>query len=298
MTYLSIQFLAVALVGCLLAAGVCRAATREYVLEDLLNKQWTREPLSYALEAEQGTCDPASVRLRGPEGPVGCQLSDVVLWPGTQSLKSANLWFVTDLAPLARKIFTGEYGPKPPAEAGATTDLHVTVTPQGTESVNDQFGVRLMRGEQRYAEPVPASQVPGPVLGMRLAEGTWFGGSDLYGEMKVSGYSATLTAQGPVFAEVTYHYTYADGNSLQLAVRLGIGDCARELHVARCDPGAWVKLVGQNGWHELLPVMKSAEGDVCVDLNLAAGAVGGVRKFAIGESAPTEAVGLRPLRDG
>ena len=61
---------------------------------------------------------------------------------------------------------------------------------------------------------------------MRLANGTWFGGSRLYGNTKIAGYSARLTARGPVFAQVDYRYTYADGNVMELVARFAAGDSA------------------------------------------------------------------------
>ncbi len=87
-----------------------------------------------------------------------------------------------------------------------------------------QFGARLLLGEEHYPQPVSAAQAPGPVLALRLADGTWFGGSALYGPGKLTGYSATLTDAGPVFARVAVRYTYAQGNTMEVALRIVAGD--------------------------------------------------------------------------
>ena len=67
-----------------------------------------------------------SVRLSGPQGAQPGQLADAVLWPGTDSVKSATLAFVVDeLAPLATNIYAVTYGPAVAAEPAPATDLSV-----------------------------------------------------------------------------------------------------------------------------------------------------------------------------
>jgi hypothetical protein len=224
------------------------------------------------------------------------------------------------------------------------------------------------------------------VESLRLADGTWFGGSDFYGETRIRAWSSELTDTGPIFGEVRYRYEYEDGNLLELmirlfaeadrvqvdadvrqdrreeglrivlsrnlppltlhvqklwwsrrdiypetlpigewgrlpltesrpgrvaevspwgpwwndmyspVVRLGIGDGDRELHIARRNPATWVQPAGR-AEHKNLPVMKTAEGEVYIDLNLAAGAAGGVRKFDLADAEPTASVGWRHRRD-
>ena len=92
------------------------------------------------------------------------------------------------------------------------------------EVTTGQFGARLLLGEQTYAPAAPAAQVPGPVIAMRLGDGTWFGGSEMYGPGKLAAYSAKLTDAGPVFARVAIRYTYENGNTVDLALRIAAGD--------------------------------------------------------------------------
>jgi hypothetical protein len=66
---------------------------------------------------------------------------------------------------------------------------------------------------------------------MRLADGTWFGGSRMFGPGKIASCSAKLVDRGPVFARVGFRYTYADGNTLDLTVQVAAGDNALRMEI-------------------------------------------------------------------
>jgi hypothetical protein len=91
---------------------------------------------------------------------------------------------------------------------GIETDLTVTPGEGHVEITTGAFGVRLLQGEKTYREPASAKDVPGPVIAMRLADGTWFGGSRMFGPGKIEICSARLVDRGPVFARVAFRYTY------------------------------------------------------------------------------------------
>ncbi|MFH1918866.1 MAG: hypothetical protein ABIP48_03120 [Planctomycetota bacterium] len=112
---------AVVLLGVIIVAGVCRPGTageHEIVLKEHVSRRWTNELLSYPFEAAEGACRVDSVTLRGPEGPEPVQLSDVEYWPATRTVKSAMLWLVADLAPLAANVYTVGYQAAPSTDAG------------------------------------------------------------------------------------------------------------------------------------------------------------------------------------
>ena len=206
---------------CLLLLTVSRAAEYQIVLPEQLNHRWTHELVTYPFTAEQGACVAESLRLSGPNGPLPAQLSEMANWPGTHFVKSATLAFVVDeLAPLSTHTYTVSYAAQAAPPANLAADLSVKTTAEQAEATTSRFGARLLLGEKTYNPPAKADTVPGPVLGMRLAEGVWFGGSRLYGETPVSGYSARLTDAGPAFARVECRYRYADGNSLTVIVQL------------------------------------------------------------------------------
>ncbi len=207
------------------------AGETKIVLRDYIDRQWTNELLFYPFAAPEGACHPDSVTLTDPLGQaMPVQLFDVELWPGTQSVKTAKLAFVANLDALTTNVYTVRYGDKPATAAGAATDLSVLRGRGQVTVTTKQFGARLLLGEQTYAVPVAASEVPGPVLGMRLADGTWFGGSEMYGPGKIKAYAATLTDRGPVLARVAVRYVYENGNTFDLSLQIAAGD-----NTMRCE---------------------------------------------------------------
>jgi len=86
-------------------------------------------------------------------------------------------------------------------------------------------------GEGKFDPPVAAAQAPAPVVALRMGDGTWFGGSQMFGPGKLTAYSAKLTDSGPVFARVAVRYTY--DNAIRWTS--GAGDRGRQ-HRADGDP--------------------------------------------------------------
>ncbi|MHB9025793.1 MAG: hypothetical protein ACYC7E_16770 [Armatimonadota bacterium] len=221
----------------ILIPACCRAAETQIVLRDYINQPWTNELLTYPFSAPQGACDARSVTLTGPRGAVPVQLSEIECWPGTRWVKTAKLSFIADLAPLAADPYTVRIGAKP-AAPGPATDLTVTPGNGQVDITTNGFGARLLLGEQTYPQAVTSDKVPGPVVGLRLVDGTWFGGSRMYGPGKLKAYSATLTDRGPVFARVAVRYTYENGNTLDLTLQVAAGDntVRMETQVAKDQP--------------------------------------------------------------
>ena len=120
-----------------------RAAQQELVLRDFLNRQWTQELVTFPFTADNGECDPDSVTLTGPQGPVPVQLSQIECWPGTKWVKSARLAFITNLAPLAKDTYTVRYGTEPAGPPKPATDLRVTPGDGYVEIATSRFGARL-----------------------------------------------------------------------------------------------------------------------------------------------------------
>ena len=259
--------IALVLVGVIIMAGVCRPATAgedQIALKEHVGRPWTNELLSYPFEALEGACHVDSVGLGGPEGPMPVQLSDVEVWPTTQTVKSATLWLVADLAPLATNVYTVGYQAAPSTGPGVRGDLAVTATADQVQMSTSRFGVRLRLGRETYGQARAASEVPGPVVAMRLADGTWFGGSRLFGDTKLTGWSAQLVAGGPVFGQVEYTYRYEDGNTVKLTARLAAGAAgiSWEAHVPEDRPEDGVDIVLSEGLPPLaLVAQREAYGD-------------------------------------
>ncbi len=229
-------------------AGQARFELREHI-----GVHWVNELVSFPFTAPAGTCHPRSVQLTGPDGPVAVQLSEIEAWPDDGSVRAAKVSFVVAALPaLGRQTFTLDYGPTP-AAAPPVTDLSISPTRDQLELATSQFAIRLPRGERRYEPAARPAEVPGPVSALRLADGTWFGGSGLYGVRSVTGYAAQLVEQGPVFARATMSYAFDDGTRMELSVRLIAGDCKVTWHMnvqegrtLRADRSS--RTAAQGGW--------------------------------------------------
>ncbi|MBT3199540.1 MAG: hypothetical protein HN350_06445 [Phycisphaerales bacterium] len=218
-------------------------AERKIVLREHLGLNWADEVVGYPFSADKGRCKLGAVMLTGPDGPQACQLSDVVFWDGTEFVKSARLSFlVAKLKAQTTQIYT--------VAAGASkhkTDLAISTKGDHIEANVAKFGVRLLTGKKVYARAVPAAKAPGPVLGMRLADGTWFGSSVMFGKTSIASYDARVIDSGPVFVRVRCVYAYVDGNTLEVITVLNAGGAGVtfETRSAKNQPSdGWDLLLG------------------------------------------------------
>ncbi|MHB9023916.1 MAG: hypothetical protein ACYC7E_07020 [Armatimonadota bacterium] len=230
---------------CLLCAAAC-AGERKFVLRDYFNQQWTNELVTFPIAAAKGECIVEGVTLKGPRGNrIPAQLSDAAYWPGTKFVKTARLSFIADLKPLAVDTYTAQLSAqkkpglpdyvvveKQPAAGPPTIDdmkdsspdLRVLREKTFVELRTGKFGARFPLGKWAFNPPADVSEVRAPLLGMRLADGTSFGGGAMYGEKKVKSLVAELTDDGPVFARMKMLYTYADNTTMRLTATLAAGD--------------------------------------------------------------------------
>jgi hypothetical protein len=230
----------------LLVPGV-RAGEREFVLREQLGQRWTGEVVTFPLEAGPEECHRDSLRLHGPAGPVPVQWIDAEpVSPSRPYVRRGRVAFVVDLLPGATEAYTLHFGPQPAGGPPPASPLRVVRQDGHVEIVNGRFGVRFLLGQGRYDRPAAASEVPGPLAAMRLPDGTWFGGSRMFGEAGIVEYCSKLVAEGPVVAEVRTRYRYADGNELRLWAELGSHDTAVswEMDAVRDAP--------RDGWHLVL----------------------------------------------
>jgi len=214
----SLTFLTVAVA--FLWVGPASAGEKVIRIKDHINHAWSNELLNYSLTFEPGQCHASTVKLLGPDGPVPCQLSEVKT-DNAGFVTAARLSFVTSLPALGEKTFTLRYAAEPAETMPApATDLNVKKE-RGFVAFNTSgAGVNLLAGSRRFNRPMPASEVPGPIISFRTLDGKRIGGSTLYGKRKISSYAARLEAAGPVFAQQRITYTYANGEKLVVTVRV------------------------------------------------------------------------------
>jgi len=245
------------LTALLLAVTTAEAGQKKIELKDHLNRTWMRELVTYTVEFPKGACHPKSVRLRGPGGPVACQLADVESWPDGKTVKRATLAFVADMKPLAKHVYTMTYGPTPAETRRPRSDLVIGAIRFTRGRAQCQIdtkhaGLKFTPTVRVYDKPVAASDIPGPIDAMRLGKSPWFGGSRLYGPAKIKGYRAALTAKGPAFAEIVTRYDYVDGRALEITIRLAAGDSriSWAVNVTPCDRKEAVRQVLMPGFAE------------------------------------------------
>jgi hypothetical protein len=203
-----------------------QAAEKTMILKDQLNRAWTNELVSYAFEAPKGACAAGSIALKGPNGPVPVQLSEVQAWPNTTFVKSARLSFVVPLLePLASQSYAISYGKE--AVPAVASDLKIAAEKDRVEITTGRCGLRLPLGEKTYDQPVPLKELSGPFQAMKLGgSGVWAGASRLAGDATAKSWSAVLAESGPVFARVLLTYKLADDSVATLAAMVVAGDNA------------------------------------------------------------------------
>jgi hypothetical protein len=82
-----------------------------------------------------------------------------------------------------------------------------------------------------YGKQVESGTAPGPIQGVRLADGRWAGGSFFYAKdpataPRVTGYACRITEQGPLFVEATIRYSFTSNGWYQLTARMLADDPA------------------------------------------------------------------------
>jgi len=212
-------------IAILLFSNLSSAGERKLTLKEHLNREWTGEMLTYSLTFPRGECTANSVRLSGPDGPLACQLSALEKWPGTEFVKSLKLSFVVErLASRTTREYVVSFGEVDSEVAQPAADLNVSAKQGTVEIRTSRFGILLTTGKQEFPNPVEAQKAPKPVQSMRLANGTEFGGSRLYGKGRIRSWSSKVLASGPVSVRVGTLYEYENGNRLRLGFQVNAGD--------------------------------------------------------------------------
>jgi hypothetical protein len=210
-----------------LGSRLAAAGERQFVLREHVGRTWRDELITFTFEAADGECHPASLRLRGRSGPVPVQIVRREAWPGQQGfVRTARVSFFADLDALQTETFTLSFGPDPGPAPEPNPGLQLRQEEDKVSVRSRFFGAEFFVGRRAYATPQAAADVPGPLGSFMMADGTRFGGSEMFGPTAIAECEGELVAAGPVFAEMRWRYRYADGASFQLRARLGERDAA------------------------------------------------------------------------
>ncbi len=234
--------------GNILAARADAPRTR-FECREITGHDWSRTLVTYAAAKPGG-----DVRLVDEAGmEVPCQ------W----SRSGTRLSFYAELK--AGGAYQYELQPGKPAAAAAapsaTTDKGLLTLDNGV------VAIRLPAGTQRFPKPLALCRdhaqaaaisdlakeglAPGPIAGIRLADGRWVGGSyfsfepiesvrQRQGTLKnvpadawdravahapgITKYESEITEQGPLFVEARIRFTFTNGGHYQLTARLLTGE--------------------------------------------------------------------------
>jgi hypothetical protein len=210
-----IGFLLCQLVVCALVAR--GEAIMRFPLEDFAGRPWGPELVRYQVAIPAGV-SANDLTLCGPDGAaVPFQLDDLIAERGKPT--RAILSFMATLSPNAKVEYTLKQQKTPALPSGVT----LTKANGVLEMANAVLAVRMPATGQAFPEPQPAAKVPGPLLGFRLADGTWAGESRLASARRISGYTVRTVADGPVFKEVEIAYAIAPAGYYRVAVRVVAG---------------------------------------------------------------------------
>lgn len=241
---------------------------------DTLGFDWPETLLTYRVQFPAGRAFADSVRLlddAGVERP--CQLSRLKKH-SDESIESARISFRSGLKA------GGKYRYRLLASAPARTEVSLSAVNEERYLTLDNrvVSLRLPRaGRHRFATPrafgggratpvragepqPPTEPIPGPIQGIRLADGQWVGGSDFRcaepAQMpKAVGYECRITEQGPLFVEARVHYDFDNGGHYAMVARLLAGDPA-----VRIDEQCDLKRTGPAGACEIVTSLASGQG--------------------------------------
>ena len=164
----------------IISLGHVWAGTLTFTITERLGRTWTNETVTYPVNFPQGQCLDGSVRVSGPSGAQPVQLFNVGYWSGSNYVKSATLAFVvTSLAPQATVTYTVSYGSTLPPDPVPSSDLQYVTTTDYLQTTTTDFGARFRLGTQTYTPPAAAATVPGPLVALRNAAGSWYGQQSL-----------------------------------------------------------------------------------------------------------------------
>ncbi|MBI2190776.1 MAG: hypothetical protein HYU36_02175 [Planctomycetes bacterium] len=189
-------------------------------MTDHLRHDWTGEVVSFPVEFQRGECDGRSLALtQAWDGKrVPCQLVDVRRHPGG-GIQHARLAFIADLPARQSRTWRLEWGHQakgtlPETQMSAVREQDGLVLSSGV------MALRVPARPRRFLMPVPASEVPAPILAVKGPDGQWRGRGWLESPLKVKGYETAFLEDGPVLKAYQVTYRFAGDKNYSVTFRL------------------------------------------------------------------------------
>ncbi len=186
------------------------ASTVTFSYREALKRDWVHEVLNFTVKVPKLDLKLETMYVTDEEGNVvPAQVADPVI-QGELPEIPVTVSVVASLTPWEERTWTLHCGEEARREA-PPTDLKAEQEAGAYVLSNSLIAVRTGRGEQRFPTAVPAEQVPAPILAVRGPSGKWLGRGWLESGQKVTGYSLTLTHDGPIYKRVKAQYWFEQG---------------------------------------------------------------------------------------
>ncbi|MFW5698762.1 MAG: hypothetical protein ACOCYN_02810, partial [Planctomycetota bacterium] len=202
----------------------CAAASEELVVSEYFAVPYANEPVSWEVDLPH----PTPVAHIALTGRAPCQVE--VLAGTPEACTRARIWTLVAFAGPGQRRFSLEL-----RDAPVATESRWQVQPAervgGIATAIIDTGavrVRLPVAGADFARPVPAFDLPGPVMAIGLGADPLIGRSWIDHQQRVSAVQVATTA-GPVFWQSIITYRFADGGSYRARVRLFPGRRYAEL---------------------------------------------------------------------
>jgi hypothetical protein len=132
------------------------------------------------------------------------------------------LSFVTELKKGQTAEFKLQAAPR--GRSAENSKLSHQKTKKAVEIQNEHLAVRLPAAqEKKFKEPVPADQVPPPILAWKQQGFGWVGGARFFTERKVSSYQITCVSDGPASVAYEARYRFVPAGEYLWQIRVSHG---------------------------------------------------------------------------
>ncbi|MCL1857120.1 MAG: hypothetical protein FWF84_05740, partial [Kiritimatiellaeota bacterium] len=203
------------------SAALTARAERTFAVREWINRDWPRTLLNYDIEAAPGEFVAGKTELVDGEGQAVQHQVTVVEAHDDGSIAKARVSFYAALAKGSEGAYTLRSA-ESPTEFPDRVTAHEDVRPpsENVEGERPREPHLVVESAEAgvsvpapcvtvFDPPVAASEVPAPILGFRLADGRWAGKGWIETDSKVTRFSQTVVADGPLYKEYAYRLEFA-----------------------------------------------------------------------------------------
>jgi len=205
-------------------------SVQSFVIRDEIGQDWQNDLVTFSLDESILEQDLPNLTLLAPDGS-----HQPVQFHGEGNAR--KITFLATVPTYETSTYQLVRRASPPLPNPFVIERHDDVL----RVSNGITGIELPTSRGAYKE--------GPIQRIRLMSGAWIGGSRLVDVPAISNYEANITAQGPVFVQVSTRYQFADGKAWMLTMRLIAGEPVVLIR-EQCmiEGGARWEFVANKGW--------------------------------------------------